>query len=187
MTRQEFINKIQAICDIGKWTIEDRGFVHNRLSIKLRDGNYIGVANNGFDAAEDRLAFTSEYPSNGQTVSGLKRVMITVSIDKTPERIVKDLNTRFFHAYYTEVEKANVIIAKVQERDRATEQNLAALKAVLPTMRISEDSRHNGTVYIHDQSVYSIEYCTSDRKFTIKTNEITIDKAAKILDILREA
>lgn len=185
MDKQTFNEKMETVSKIlgYQWKpYEERGDNYGHLT---SSGQIKISAGNADYKLKGRIQFSSCYPQskNGYPQwSYGDKIEITVSADKTPEQISRDIEKRFLPTY---LKNLQIVIEKTQKADKYDADKLAAIKKVADHLQIEiSENRDRLNIYPEIKEVYHIEaYSDTEVKFEVKT---TPEKAIEIMDLFKK-
>jgi hypothetical protein len=145
-----------------------------RSSVSLSYGRYPN---------EGRITVTA-YTSHDSSIYryGEKHLSITIAATRPADQIVKEIQRRFVPAFLENAKKAE----EIQKRRDAYDQRLQACLVRLKGEALDDVERANGRVTLHLDSVWGTVQYGGDDEVGLDFHGIPMEKAERILTILRE-
>lgn len=108
---------------------------------------------------------------------------ITVSVDRKPEAIARDIERRLLSGYFFAYKKAAEVIRSNELMKLKNEYILQAIIKVIPDSQYRIHKYYDGAFYISGYGKVKVSHCG---KISLNLNYITPDTAIKMLAILGE-
>ena len=192
MEKEVFSEKMKSVANIlgYQWELKQEwsnnaGYLigPNQAKIWVRNDEYV---------IKERIEFNPCYPETQkgrfgkvyQRYDEKGRMKITVSENKTPEQIARDIQKRFLPPYLEKLQKAVIHIQKIDEYET---KKMACLKKVADYLGedVATPSLKNPRIY--SSSVKGLYVITADSNMMIRFEvEVTPEKAIEIIKILEE-
>lgn len=153
----------------GKWRINVSG-----VYPRGREGEYLTVYKQ-----------VHKIRSDGSEYSGwdeVKSESITVSSDKTPAQIARDIERRFMPAYR---ERLRLCIAKLNEQIDYQSESETTLEKALGRRLTPEEAKRREYSFYHE-SGHLGHVKASGKRIDLEISEINADQARKIIQIIKE-
>jgi hypothetical protein len=113
---------------------------------------------------------------------GEKPLSITVSAKRSTDEILKEIQRRFLPAYMEIARKAEEIQIKQNDYKRRLQSCLGRLKGE----PLEESEKQNGKIHLHLDEIWGAVQYGGDDQVAIDFHNVSLEKASRVLAILRE-